>query len=284
MNVQSAHYGGFNNIDSYTSYKTIDNFSIAEYHYEENRVSFLPFSHQHLAYEFIIPIKTVPLLIYDKANYIGEVGYIYPVNPNVVHGIEFSLDEAEILDIVVDMTYFDNLKKELGFENEYFYTRFSMNYSFVDLCYSFIKNDSSAIKKENIANLICSMLIQTGLSDKTDRRRPEKKYAKNIKNIIIYMYEHYKECDLTIEKLATLSGYSITYFTKAFKAYMSDSPIVHLNKLRISEAKSLMIENKELKFKDISLMVGYDNLSTFTESFKRVTGYSPKDFKIKFID
>ncbi len=284
MDVKSAHYGGFNTIDSYTSYKSIDNFSVAEYHHENNNLSFQPFSHSHLAYEFIIPIKTVPLLIYDKANYIGEVGYVYPVNPNVVHGIEFSLDDSEIIDIVVDMDYFNNLKKELGFDNEYFYTRFTINYSFVELCYSFIRNDASLIKEENICNLICTMLIQTGLSDKTDRRRPEKKYAKNIKNIIIYMYEHYKECDLTIEKLAKLSGYSITYFTKAFKAYMNDTPIVHLNKLRISEAKSLMISNKELKFKDIAQMVGYDNLSTFTESFKRINGLLPKNFKEKYID
>ena len=282
MNVMSAHYGGFNTIDSYTSHKTIDNFSVAYYRHENNKVAFQPFSHQHLAYEFIIPIKTVPLLIYDKANYIGEVGYVYPVNPNVVHGIEFALDESELLDIVVDMDYFNKLKKELGYDNEYFYTRFPINYSFVSLCHSFINSDGSM--NDNFSNLICTMLIQTGLSDKTDRRRPEKKYAKNIKSIIIYMYEHYKECDLTIEKLAKLSGYSITYFTKVFKAYMSDTPVTHLNKLRISEAKSLMISNKDLRFKDIALMVGYDNLSTFTESFKRINGLLPKEFKEKYID
>ncbi len=283
MNIKECHCGELNTINDYTSYKSFDNFSIAYYHHVEKKKSIYPFSHSHLAYEFIIPIKTVPLLIYDKANYIGEVGYVYPVNPNVVHGIEFSLDESEILDIVVDMNYFDEIKRDLGFDKEYFYTRFNINYSFVDLCKNFITNSTSQNEK-NIINLICEMLIQRGLSDKTDRRRPEKKYAKNIKNIIIYMYENYKDPSLTIEKLALLSGYSVTYFTKAFKAYMADSPIVHLNKLRISEAKSLMIGNKTLKFKDISIMVGYDNLSTFTESFKRVTGFTPKDFKAKFID
>ena len=283
MDIKYCHCGEFNTVNDYTMHKTLEHFSIGYYNHEKNGNSIHPFSHSHLAYEFIIPIKTVPLLIYDKANYIGEVGYVYPVNPNVVHGIEFSLDESEILDIVIDMNYFDNIKKELGFDKEYFYTRFNYNNSFIDLCKNFITN-SNIQNEENLANLICEMLIQNGLSDKTDRRRPEKKYAKNIKNIIIYMYEHYKEPSLTIEKLALLSGYSITYFTKAFKAYMADSPIVHLNKLRISEAKSLLIENSELKFKDISIMVGYDNLSTFTESFKRVTGLTPKDFKTKYTD
>ncbi len=282
MELTNCHCGGYNTINNYSSYRTIKDFSIAYYNHENNNTTIYPFSHSHLAYEFIIPLKTVPLLIYDKANYIGEVGYVYPVNPNVVHGIEFPLDESEVIDIVIDMNFLNEIKSKLGFDKEYFYTRFFINYSFAELCLNFIKNASN--NDEKIKLLICEMLVQIGLSDKTDRRRPEKKYAKNIKNIIIYMYEHYKEIDLTIDKLALLSGYSPTYFTKAFKAYMNDSPIVHLNKLRISEAKSIMAKNKELKLKDISLMVGYDNLSTFTESFKRVTGYTPKDYRLKFID
>ena len=283
MELTNCHYGGYNTVENYTSYRTVNNFSIAYYDHEKSDKTIYPFSHSHLAYEFIIPLKTIPLLVYDKANYIGEVGYVYPVNPNVVHGIDFSLDESELIDIAIDMNYFDEIKKKLGFDKEYFYTRFTMNYSFIELCLNFI-NNKNANNDENIITLICEMLIQFGLSDRTDRRRTEKKYAKNIKNIIIYMYEHYKECDLSIEKLATLSGYSITYFSKAFKAYMNDSPVVHLNKLRISEAKALMVKNRDLNLKEIALQVGYDNFPTFTESFKRVTGYTPKEYKIKYID
>ena len=284
MGVIEAHVGGVNNISNYSSVKSIENFSIAEYHYDENKPTINPFSHQHLEYEFILILKTVPLLVYEKANYIGEVGYVYPVNPNVIHGIEFPLDESEIIDITVDMNYFDEIKKSLGFEGEYFYTRFQVSTSFIDLCNNFLKGNNNQFKEESIKKLIISSLIIEGLSDKTDRRRPEKKYAKNIKKILVYMYEHYNDPNLTIKDLAELSDYSITYFTKAFTAYMHDSPIVHLNKLRISEAKSLMLENKNLKFKEIALMVGFDNLSTFTESFRRVTGYAPKDFKAKYID
>ena len=283
MSVKDAHVGGFNTINNYSIVKTINNFSIAEYHYEKNKPTINSFSHSHLEYEFIIPLKTVPLLIYEKANYIGEVGYVYPVNPNTVHGIEFPLDESSVIDITVDMTYFDNLKKELGFDKMYFYTRFQVSSSFLDLCYRFISGGSNEFMEENLMKLILNNLILEGLNDKTDRRRPEKKYAKNIKKIIVYMYEHYNDPNMTIEQLAKLSGYSDTYFTKAFKAYMYDSPIVHLNKLRISEAKSLMLSNPNLNFKDIAEKVGFSNLPTFTESFKRVTGYSPKGFKNKYL-
>ena len=281
MNIIDCHQGGINTIDNYTSHKTLDLFSIAYYIPEKGKNTIFPFSHSHTHYEFIIPIKTIPLLIYDKANYIGEVGYVYPVNPNVVHGIEFPLNDSSVIDIVIDMNYVDNIKEKLGFKNEYFYTRFNISKSFIDLCINYLYSQDMQM---NVPTLITEMLIQKGLSDKTDRRRPEKKYAKNIKNIISYMYDNYNDKDLTIEKLAELSSYSPTYFTKAFKAYMNDSPIVHLNKIRISEAKAIMRENKDLKLIDIAKSVGFINLSTFTESFKRVTGYTPKDYKNKFIN
>jgi len=283
MSVIDAHVGGINKVSNYTNVKTIDNFSIAYYHYAENKPTIMPFSHQHLEYEFIIPLKTIPLLIYEKANYIGEVSYVYPVNPNVNHGIEFPLDDSELIDITVDMNYFDEIKKNLGFDKHYFYTRFQANVSFIDLCLNFINKNNNQFMEESIKKLIIDTLITEGLSDSADRRRPEKKYQKNIKKILVYMYENYRDPNLTIENLAQLSDYSVTYFTKAFKAYMHDSPIVHLNKLRISEAKALLIENPKISFKEISQKVGFTNLSTFTESFKRVTGYKPKDFKNKYI-
>ena len=283
MSVIDAHVGGMNKVSFYTSIKTINNFSIAYYKHDEFKPTIIPFSHQHLEYEFILPLKTIPLLIYEKANYIGEVGYVYPVNPNVTHGIEFPLDDSELIDITINMNYFDEIKKNMGYDKCYFYTRFQVNMSFIELCLSFINKNNNQFMEESIEKLIIESLINEGLSDNTDRRRPEKKYQKNIKKILVYMYENYNDSNLTIENLANLSDYSVTYFTKAFKAYMHDSPIVHLNKLRISEAKALLIENPKISFKEISQKVGFTNLSTFTESFKRVTGYKPKDFKNKYI-
>ena len=217
MSVYDAHVGGLNKVENFSNVKTIDNFSIAEYHYEEKKPTINAFSHQHLEYEFILILKTVPLLVYEKANYIGEVGYVYPVNPNVIHGIEFPLDESEIIDITVDMNYFDEIKKELGFEGHYFYTRFQVATSFIELCNNFLNGNNNQFKEESIKKLIIDSLITEGLSDEHDRRRPEKKYAKNIKKILVYMYEHYNDPNLTIEQLANLSDYSITYFTNSFK-------------------------------------------------------------------
>ena len=287
MGVLQAHGVNISQIKNYNSISTIRDFSIAEYYYEEGHETIDAFSHSHTEYEFIIPIDTVALLVYEKANYIGEVGYIYPVNPLVTHGIVFPLDKSSVIDITVDKDYLDDLKKRLGYEDKYFYTRFNMPPTILEVIKDFQKElakpQYNIFKAENLAKLITSTLICSGLSIEVDNRRPEKKYRKNIKNMILYMYNHYMEPDLDISNLAAMSDYSLAYFTKAFKAYMNDTPIVHLNKLRISEAKALLLRG-EKSFTEIYRQVGYKNLSSFTEAFKRITGYTPTEYKQKYIN
>lgn len=286
MGVLQAHGISISQIKNFNSISTIKNFSIAEYYYEEGKETIDAFSHSHPEYEFIIPIETIALLVYEKANYIGEVGYIYPVNPMVVHGIAFPLNQSHVIDITIDKDYIEDIKEKLGFKDKYFYTRFMMPTSILDVIKDFklelSKPQYNVFKAENLAKLITSSLVFFGLSLDVDNRRPEKKYRKNIKNIILYMYNHYKDPDLDISFLAEMSDYSLAYFTKAFKAYMNDTPIVHLNKLRISEAKAMLLRG-ETSFTDIYKAVGYRNLSSFTEAFKRVTGYTPSEYKQKFI-
>jgi YesN/AraC family two-component response regulator len=101
--------------------------------------------------------------------------------------------------------------------------------------------------------------------------------------MIAYMYNNFNNQDLDIAALAEKSGYSLAYFTKAFKAYMGETPIAHLNKLRISEAKSIMLIEHRKTFENIYREVGYKNFSSFTEAFKRISNMSPSEFKKRYL-
>ena len=103
-----------------------------------------------------------------------------------------------------------------------------------------------------------------------------------MKQILLYIEDNYKDPELNIAKIAEYSGYSLAYFTKAFKKYMHDTPIMHLNKRRISDAKALL-KDKNLQLMDIATAVGYKNLSTFTEAFKRCMGLLPSEYRSKYI-
>lgn len=51
-----------------------------------------------------------------------------------------------------------------------------------------------------------------------------------------------------------------------------------VNRFRIGEARRLMTEKPELKFKDIALLCGFSSATTFTRAFLRETGVSPSEW------
>lgn len=285
MKTRLAHALSEDELCKYNFVDEINGFSIAEYIFDKNKEPLLSFQHEHDEYEFIIPLKTISLLRYEKANYIGEVGYCYPVNPHINHGIEFDLYQSNVISIAVSKEIVETLKKKCGFEGKFFYSKFFVE---KELSLSIKKFQELSRKKhrdigilETLSKQIIILLITNGLSLGVDKRKPEKIYAKNIRQIITYMFENYKDPELTIESLSKLSGYSSAYFSRAFKAYMNESPIVHLNKLRLSEARVLFL-NKNLSLYQIARMVGYKNTSTFTEAFKKNVGMKPKKYRDKY--
>ena len=286
MSVKTAHAASVEELNKYDFIFSLNHFSIAKNVFRDKTLVLNAFKHTHDEYEFIIPVTTIPLLYYAKANYIGEVGFCYPVNPYVEHGIEVDL-HSKVISITVDKEYVESIKKECGYEGKFFYIRFLYKQSLIYLINQFEeeynKEEVGKTKKLNdLAYKIVTMLVKLGLQSGEDNRRPEKQYVKNMKNVLMYIEENYKDPELTIAKIAEFSGYSLAYFTKAFKSYMSDTPIMHLNKRRISHAKALL-QDEKLSLSEIAKRSGYKNLSTFTEAFKRVMGMLPTEYKKKYI-
>ena len=287
MSVVSAHGVNSDEIKKYDQIYSIEYFSIAIYDRGVHKFDLKSFKHSHDEYEFIIPLETIPLLYYAKANYIGEVGYVYPVNPQVEHGIEFDL-KSNVISITISKRYVESVKNDLNFSGKYFYTRFLYKNTLLNFINkfkeTFLSEDANKeYKLHQIANSITTILVGNGLMSDTDNRRPEKQFNSSIKKSIIYINENYCDNTLTISKVADLSGYSLSYFSKVFQAYMHEAPIEFLNKLRISKAKQLIMDGG-LKLGDIAKAVGYRNFSTFTEAFKHVMNMSPKDYKHKYIN
>ena len=251
-----------------------DYISIAIYHSTADKLG--SFVHNHDHYEFIIPTETIPVLAYEDANYIGEVGYCFPVNPFVKHGLTLETD-SELIRVVVDREYLDEIKKELGYEGKYFYTRFLLETRIIFLINLFVMFKSDELTKQIVTEIVSKGLMV----DKDTRKKPATLF-KYFKEVIIYMCMHYQEPDLTIAKLSKMFKYKNTYFTKAFVKFMGETPIYYLNRLRISKAKELM-KNNNLSLDEISSSVGYRNSSSFTEAFKRIIGMLPKEYRKKYL-
>jgi AraC-like DNA-binding protein len=86
----------------------------------------------------------------------------------------------------------------------------------------------------------------------------------------------------TLGEMAALVGLGITAFTEKVKSYTGFSPLNYLINIRISEAIKLL-KRTDVHITDIALDVGFYSSQHFATTFKKLTGYTPTEFRKKHI-
>jgi AraC family cel operon transcriptional repressor len=83
---------------------------------------------------------------------------------------------------------------------------------------------------------------------------------------------------LGLDKLYELSGRSVGHLNRVFRQYLSVTPTLYINQLRLDFAKSLLTTTN-LSIVDISMDAGFENLSHFYHLFKSRFGQTPSRFR-----
>lgn len=84
--------------------------------------------------------------------------------------------------------------------------------------------------------------------------------------------------DLTVADLAATANQSSDYFSCVFAEHMGERPITYIQSRRIERAQFL-ISTTELSFTEIAEQTGFDTLSYFSRTFRKITGQSPSAYK-----
>ena len=156
---------------------------------------------------------------------------------------------SKIFDVIEDIIYC-YYEKDIAYELELK----SLLFKFFSLLY---KND--LIKKHQSKN---NLTINT-----TDK----------IKLVLNYINDHYSE-DISINTLAELCEYSEYLFMRFFKKHIGLTCVQYINNLRL-EKSSILLTSTNNAIMDVSLEVGFDNLSYFNKLFKRKYNLTPKEFR-----
>lgn len=88
---------------------------------------------------------------------------------------------------------------------------------------------------------------------------------------------HIKE-DVTLETIAEKVGLTPAYFSHYFKKIANESFVQYRMRKRIELARALL-EMPQYKVVDVGLEVGFPNYTYFHKIFKRMTGYSPTEYR-----
>jgi transcriptional regulator GlxA family with amidase domain len=91
---------------------------------------------------------------------------------------------------------------------------------------------------------------------------------------------HFKK-HILIESLAEKVGLGSRTFKRRFKLATNETPISYLQRIRVEHVKT-QLENTTDPINNIIWSVGYEDISSFRQLFKKFTGITPKNYREKF--
>lgn len=88
--------------------------------------------------------------------------------------------------------------------------------------------------------------------------------------------------EILIDELADLVGLGARTFKRRFKQATQETPLTYLQRIRVEHVKT-RLENTTEPINQIIWSIGYEDISSFRQLFKRFTGVTPKDYRQKYL-
>ncbi|ATD56055.1 AraC family transcriptional regulator [Clostridium chauvoei] len=107
---------------------------------------------------------------------------------------------------------------------------------------------------------------------------PQEKLNLECVKIKNYIDSHYSE-NITLDILSDMSYMNKFHLVHTFTKQIGISPINYVINKRIEESKNLLTTTS-YSIRDIASIVGFSNSSYFSQAFKKVTGTSPKGYRL----
>ena len=126
-----------------------------------------------------------------------------------------------------------------------------------------------------ISDTIYKMLAIVGRTPAREKCTDEPELLR-FQKIRSYIFSHCAE-EWTLEKMASMSGYSVSRFCAIYTKLFSASPMDELLDKRLELAKQLL-SMRIYKIGDIAAMCGFSSIHYFSSFFKKRLGASPSSY------
>lgn len=93
-----------------------------------------------------------------------------------------------------------------------------------------------------------------------------------------YVEEHLTDHTLSIENMAGIVHFSVSYLRQIFKETTGESFNEYLIRKRMEKAGELL-RSSSMKIQEVAEFCGYENQGYFASSFKKTFGCTPTEYK-----
>jgi AraC-like DNA-binding protein len=216
----------------------------------------------------------------DASSITAHKDEIIIINSNNVHHIQTLEDVSKYYCLIIDRKFcedFGLFTEEIIFQN-------LIKDKFVGDKFIEIKDEFSLQRafykaeiKSKIIDLVICLYRDYTLSESLFSNKLETNKVEIIKKAIRYIQSNYDKA-ISISDIAKEAGISKYYFCRIFKEITDYSTVRFINILRCTNAKKLLQSGK-YSVEEAAHICGFDNLSYFSKTYKKLMGCLPSSSK-----
>ena len=227
----------------------------------------------------------------NGVEYRGQENDIFVVNRNEIHGISRTTPDVEFYVFVFDLNMLSFADDDLS-QKQFIQPLLDGSIRFFNkpestylmravfnrvFSYNVEKQPGYMLATKAALLEFISLMIANGQYSTEQIELQDEMRIALVKRIALYISNHIGE-KITLEEISARFNMAPKYFCRFFKKNFKMTLIEYVNCKKVEQAVSLIGQGKD-SITEIAISCGFSNTSYFTRIFKKVTGYTPSQYK-----
>lgn len=250
---------------------------IATSQYEGDWHSFM---HSHECTELFYVVSGRGEFLVEELRFPVAIGDMVIINPNVQH-TETAAYSSPMEYIVLGMEGGDFLLKDNEDKRFLSFTCSTDGGEILSLLRQMLEELQEkqvyhgVVARNLLENLTVRLLRHRSVQ--MEHQRPTKKSSRECAFVKHYIDNHFKE-NITLDLLSELAHVNKYYLVHSFTNEVGVAPINYLIKKRIEDSRHMLLHTG-YSISEISQILGFSSPSYFSQSFARLNGMSPREYR-----
>lgn len=246
-----------------------------------------PDNHYHLYYELFYVKTNSARIFIDNSFYDLHAGDFILIPPREIHHTRYDSPTTRINiyfqeEDLIDSTFFlaKNWKdyfSDIGVFHIPKIYRHKIHSLFEDMLSEDTLEDGSSVNMLKLQLKQLFLYFIRYCTRNTDALRNLNIQDEQILNSARYILENYSK-DIDLHTLASIAGFSPSYFSKKFKQTTGMGVKEYLSFLRLKQA-SMELLSSDASITEIALNCGFTNSNYFKDAFKKMYRLSPREYR-----
>ena len=150
----------------------------------------------------------------------------------------------------------------------------------MDMALAMVEEDWGKATALAVAQELVMFLKRPGGQSQFSRYLQAQQREDRFGKLQLWVLEHL-DSDLSVDKLAQLSGLSLRHFSRLFRHAVGVSPAAFVQRVRVEEARRC-IEDGSRRLKSVARRCGFADEQALRRAFRRALGVTPAEYRTRF--